>query len=201
MTVALEPGFDKVFDTQKFYRIMLDVMARPGKIGLLPAVDLCPPSGLDVYAAGIAFTLLDGETGFAVLPEENDWQDYLRLNTGSGSKPVAGAEFIFANGKFNLPEINAVSRGSLLSPEQGGTLIVQVDRVTESGQGVKLTLTGPGIKDSSRMVIAGFDPANLERVLSLNQEFPLGVDVFFVDTAGNLAAMPRSSSVEWEVTA
>jgi alpha-D-ribose 1-methylphosphonate 5-triphosphate synthase subunit PhnH len=49
------------------------------------------------------------------------------------------------------------------------------------------------------MSVDGLHPANLERILKLNQEYPLGVDVFFVDAAGRLAAMPRSSSVHWEV--
>ncbi|MDR3588392.1 MAG: phosphonate C-P lyase system protein PhnH [Negativicutes bacterium] len=201
MAAQIEPAFDKVFDTQKFYRQMLDSMARPGKLCPLPELDLHPPAGLGACAAGIAFTLLDSETSFAVLPDRDDWQEYLRLNTGSAARPVSAAEFIVADGRHDLPQISEMNRGSLLSPEEGSTLILLIDRLTGDAPGVCLTLRGPGVKDSTAMAAQGLAPANLERILRLNEEFPLGVDLFLVDTCGNLAAVPRSSSVDWEVKA
>jgi alpha-D-ribose 1-methylphosphonate 5-triphosphate synthase subunit PhnH len=200
VAALLEPVFDKVFDTQKFYRQMLDTMARPGKICPLPVLDLRPPAGLGTFAAGIAFTLLDSETGFAVAPARDDWREYLRLNTGAEAEPVSAAEFIIADGRLDLPEINEINRGNLLSPEEGSTLILLVDRVSGGGPGACLTLSGPGVKGSAALVAQGLDPANLDRILRLNEEFPLGIDVFFVDPYGNLAAVPRSSAVDWEVT-
>lgn len=200
MAAQLEPNFDKIFDTQKFYRQMLDTMARPGKICPLPPLDLRPPSELGTYAAGMALTLLDSETSFAVLPARDDWREYLRLNTGSEAEAVNAAEFIIADGRFDLAEINELNRGNLLSPEQGSTLIILVDRLAKDGPGVGLTLSGPGVKGKAALVAQGLEPANMERILQLNAEFPLGIDVFFVDCCGNLAAVPRSSSVVWEVT-
>jgi alpha-D-ribose 1-methylphosphonate 5-triphosphate synthase subunit PhnH len=195
----LEPAFDKVFDTQKIYRQMLDAIARPGKICSMPPLDIRPPAGLSSAAAGMAFTLLDSETSFAVLPYAAAWQEYIALNTGAGNSAVDAAEFLIVEGSKNLPELAEANRGDLLSPEQGSTLIVLVDGIAESGKCARLTLSGPGIAGRIRMSVDGLHPANLERILKLNQEYPLGVDVFFVDAAGRLAAMPRSSSVHWEV--
>lgn len=198
MGAQLEPAFDRVYDTQKIYRQMLDAMARPGKICLLPELRLTPAAGLSKAAAGVAFTLLDSETSVAVLPQNDFWLEYIRLNTGAKAAPLAQAEFIIVSGRHGLQQIMEINRGNLLSPETGSTLIILVDRVAADGPGTCLTLTGPGINRQIQLVITGINPANLERIIDLNQEFPLGVDVFFTDEAGNLAAIPRSSTLHWK---
>jgi alpha-D-ribose 1-methylphosphonate 5-triphosphate synthase subunit PhnH len=199
MSANLEPAFDKVFDTQRIYRLMLDAMARPGKILALPRLDIYPPSGLSGYASGLAFTLLDGETSFAVLPGNSPWQDYLAVNTGARPVSPADAEFVLLAGGEYAPQIAGVSRGSLLAPERGATLFVMVDALSANGGGVRLTLTGPGIEKRREVAVDGLNLANLDNILTLNQEYPLGVDTFFTDRQGCLMALPRSSAVGWEV--
>lgn len=201
MGVFLEPSFDKVFDTQKIYRLMLDAMARPGKIIDLPCLDICPPSGLSGYAAGLAFTLLDAETTFAVLPADALWQDYLAVNTGAKPAVPAAAEFILLTGQRHAPEIAEANRGSLLAPEGGATLFILVGGIAADAGSIKLTLTGPGVDGQATVMLEGLILANLESILSLNSEYPLGVDCFFVDRRGRLFAIPRSTSVNWEVAA
>lgn len=199
MATALEPAFDKVFDTQRVYRLMLDAIARPGKILTLQRLDVYPPHCMTGFAAGLAFTLLDAETGFAVLPANGHWQDYVALNTGA--RPVAAerAEFLLVDGKEYAPQILSLNRGSLPSPEGGATLFVMVGNIAADGGGVRLTLTGPGIKGRAAITIDGLNIANLDNIVALNQEYPLGVDTFFTDPHGNLAALPRSTTVSWEV--
>ncbi len=196
---ALEPAFDRVFDTQRIYRMMLDAMARPGKILALPRLDIYPPSSLSAYVSGLAFTLLDGETTFAVLPGNDFWRDYMAVNTGAKPAAPAAAEFILLAGGAYAPQIADLSRGTLLAPEKGATLFIMVDALAAEGVGVRLTLTGPGIKGRSQVAVDGLNLANLDNILTLNQEYPLGVDTFFTDRHGQLLAMPRSSTVAWEV--
>jgi alpha-D-ribose 1-methylphosphonate 5-triphosphate synthase subunit PhnH len=199
MGATIEPAFDKVFDTQRIYRLMLDALARPGKILALPRLDIYPPSGLSGYASSLAFTLLDSETTFAVLPENDFWRDYLAVNTGAGPVSPAAAEFVLLAGGEYTPQIAGLSRGTLPAPEKGATLFVMVDALAADGGGVRLTLTGPGIKARSEVSVAGLNLANLDNILTVNQEYPLGVDTFFTDRHGRLLAMPRSSAVTWEV--
>lgn len=198
MNACLEPAFDKVFDTQRIYRLMLDALARPGKLRTLPGLDICPPNGLNRYAAGLGFTLLDSETTFAILPEDDDWRDYFSLNTGVKPAAPEAAEFILLRGGEYLPEIARVNRGTLLSPEEGSTLFVLVDAIGGTQPGaVKLTLAGPGIKELAQVAVVGLHPLNLAAICS-RQEYPLGVDCFFVDAEGIMLAMPRSATVQWE---
>jgi alpha-D-ribose 1-methylphosphonate 5-triphosphate synthase subunit PhnH len=199
MGVSLEPAFDKVFDTQGLYRLMLDAMARPGKILDLPRLDIYPPSGLSGYAISLAFTLLDSETTFAELPVSELWQEYLAVNTGARPVLPAVAEFILLVGQKYAPQIAELNRGDLLAPERGATVFVMVDSIAADGGGIKLVLSGPGVKGQTAVMVDGLNLSNLDNILCLNQEYPLGVDCFFIDRQGRLLGLPRSTAVKWEV--
>lgn len=194
----IEASFDKVFDTQRIYRLILDAMARPGTVNSLSAFKLQPPSGLNPAAAAVALTLFDSETCFSVLPSDQAIIDYLMLNSGAAVCPVHAAEFILVSGREEVPEINEVCCGTLISPEKGATLIMMVDSLMTTVHGSKLVLRGPGIKDSSCLNISGLDKENIRAISEMNQEYPLGVDVIYVDHAGNVACVPRSSALQWE---
>ncbi len=200
MSVLFEAAFNRVFDSQNLYRRMLDAIARPGKVVALPCLDICPPSGLSVYASGLAFTLLDGDTSFAILPASEPWQDYLTVNTGARPAAPADAEFILLAGREYGPQITVARRGDLLAPERGATIFAMVDAIdSAAGGGLRLTFAGPGVDGRAAVSVTGLNVANLENILSLNREYPLGVDCFLADRQGRLVAMPRSTAVQWEV--
>ncbi len=194
----IEACFDKVFDTQRIYRLVLDSMARPGKLNSLPVLSINPPSRLNQFAAEVLLTLLDSETGLCLLPDDQAMIDYLIVNTGAVSCPLPAADFIVVMGTAARPELSDVCRGTLLSPEQGATLIIMVDSLAAAGKRIKVTLQGPGIKGESALHISGLHSDILETITGLNQEYPLGVDVVYVDHAGTIACVPRSSSLRWE---
>jgi len=201
VSVLFEAAFNRVFDTQKLYRRMLDAMARPGTVAALPRTDIYPPPGLSAYASILAFTLLDSDTTFAVLPANELWQEYLAVNTGARPVDPADAEFIILAGQKYGPELATARRGDLLSPEEGATIFAMVDTLEDDKGELKLTLTGPGVDGKATVFVAGLNWSNLENILSLNQEYPLGVDCFLTDRNGRLLALPRSTAVRWEVTA
>ncbi len=198
MNAAFESGFNRVFDTQRIYRLMLDAMARPGKIMVLPRPELYPPAGITSYAAGAAFTLLDGETTFALLPDSDLPRQYICLNSGSRVEELSRAQFIILDGWVDFPALAGLCRGDLLFPERGATLIIMVDAIAEEGGGLRLTLRGPGVDGVRTLAIKGLCPANMHRVRELNREFPLGVDLILTDQNGTLAALPRSCAVDIE---
>lgn len=200
MSVLFEAAFNRVFDTQKLYRRMLDAMASPGTVVALPRLDIYPPPGLSAYASVLAFTLLDSDTTFAVLPSNDLWQDYLTVNTGARPVEPADAEFILLAGQKHGPQLATVRRGDLLAPEGGATIFAMVDALEDDKGELKLTLTGPGVDGQATVFVAGLNWSNLENILSLNQEYPLGVDCFLTDKNGRLTALPRSTVVQWEVT-
>lgn len=201
MSVLLEAAFNRVFDTQKLYRRMLDAMARPGTVVALPRLDVYPPPGLSNYASALAFTLLDADTTFATLPANELWQEYLTVNTGARPAAPTDAEFIVLEGPKYGPQLATVRRGDLLAPQDGATIFAMVDALEADKGELKLTLSGPGVDGKATVFVAGLHWSNLENILSLNQEYPLGVDCFLTDRQGRLTALPRSTAVQWEVVA
>jgi alpha-D-ribose 1-methylphosphonate 5-triphosphate synthase subunit PhnH len=201
VSVLFEASFNRVFDTQKLYRRMLDAMARPGTITGLPRPGIYPPPGLSAYASILAFTLLDSDTTFAVLPSNELWEEYLAVNTGARPVTAAGAEFVVLAGQKYGPQLATVRCGDLPAPEKGATVFVMVDALEADKGELRLTLTGPGVDGKATVFVAGLHLSNLENIISLNREYPLGVDCFLTDKNGRLMALPRSAAVQWEVTA
>jgi len=44
-----EIQYDEIFDAQAHYRLLLDSMARPGKINVMPQLELTTPRGIHVF--------------------------------------------------------------------------------------------------------------------------------------------------------
>jgi alpha-D-ribose 1-methylphosphonate 5-triphosphate synthase subunit PhnH len=47
------------------------------------------------------------------------------------------------------------------------------------------------------MAVAGMDTALFEALVTINAEFPLGIDLVLTDPTGRIACIPRSSRVRW----
>lgn len=201
MNEILEMKANQVFLAQNAFRTIMDCMARPGKISYLNNPGFSPPRGLTPYSALLLLTLLDSETSFTVLPYKEEWIRYIHLNTDALEAEVFSAEYILLNGSEDIPEMEAVNRGELLSPEKGVTLIYQVDAIDETPRspGAGITLKGPGVKEPRSVYIKGMDASHWERIKHLNREYPLGVDLFVIARDGCMIGIPRSNHFAWEV--
>lgn len=194
-----ETGFDFVFEAQQVFRLVLDSMARPGKVNSLSVPRLAPPGTLPGYAASVAFTLLDGEVTFAALGEEGpSWASYLALNTGAVPTGVEEADFIFAPGGRLNSELAGARRGTLLYPDRSATVVLVVESLAGAGPN-GVTLSGPGVRGTTLLFIDGIDRANLEILAGANSQYPLGLDTIVVGRDGSLACLPRSTMIRIEV--
>ncbi len=211
MEILRDPGFSVTYDSQKIFRILLDCMARPGKINQLPHVDLRTPRGANPYILVILRTLLDQQVSFAVIGGSHTLresvQGYLAVNTGSPVREVAEADFIYAMDGCSQGQVLDLKRGSHGVPEEGTTIIYHVvgilppeDGTVQSSQGSSatyLSVSGPGIQDGRRVGLCG--PQLADEVVDLiktREFFPLGVEAIFVEREGKVIALPRSTKVE-----
>lgn len=201
MNQILEMKTNQVFLTQNAFRTIMDCMAQPGKINWLYNPGFSPPRGLTPYSALLLITLLDSETSFTVLPYREEWIRYIRLNTDAREDEIFDAEYILLNGSEDIPEIESVNRGGLLSPEKGVTLIYQVYTIEDNpiSSSTGITLKGPGIKEARSVYIKGMDDSQWKRIKHLNREYPLGVDLFVIARDGRMIGIPRSNHFAWEV--
>ena len=122
---------DRVHDLQDVFRKMVTAHSFPGRILSLESVmsgidkDLPLPAHLCV----IALTLLDAETGFAVVSARSDEQVRLISQlTYARPAPLADADFLFAKSgdEYVLSALDAAKEGTLEDPHKGATVIMEV---------------------------------------------------------------------------
>ena len=189
-----ELHYDPVFDAQRHFRILLKSMANPGIINTLDDVALDQPEGFPKAAALVGLALLDTEITFWV-DSSLSVAPYLQLNTGANICQVSEADFLFLPGLSTDETVADVKTGNFQYPEQGATLIILVETLSATALEGSLCIEnkGPGVKNSNLFFIKGINRALLEIVQEKNIEFPLGVDVFFVDQQDRFISFPRSN--------
>ncbi|MDJ0773151.1 MAG: phosphonate C-P lyase system protein PhnH [Mastigocoleus sp. MO_167.B18] len=171
---------------QKIFRQLLNCFALPGTIA-----DLSKFLGESPALIGVLAVLLDASVSL------NDNAKLLqnrerRLLRAKEAK-VSEANFVLVDATHPPPTDFLPNLGTLPSPEQGATLILQGSNL---GQGdLSLKLTGPGIPDYRLVKIAGFHPTWWLNRQEWVIDFPLGVDLLLVDRT-QVMAVPRTIQLE-----
>jgi len=168
---------------QQAFRRILNAFSYPGRIVRL---DRSAAHALPIVLA----TLLDPAATLADPCEVVSPQDRQRL--GACGVDASRAQFVVMPGS-RLPDFEP-SLGVLESPEQGATLLLVADKLTDSGG---LRLKGPGIRDSATLHVEGVNDRWWTLRERWNGSFPLGVDVLLL-CRDSLAAIPRTIQITVE---
>jgi alpha-D-ribose 1-methylphosphonate 5-triphosphate synthase subunit PhnH len=188
--------YDDVFDAQQHYRLLLDSMARPGKINVLPELELTAPSGIHAAGVLVAFALLNSDVSYYVEgPRAYEVGRYLLVNTAARPVEVWEADYIFVDGSASAELMRQLKVGSLPYPEEGATVIAAVEGLANEGEGWRLQLSGPGVPGERILCVRGLERAFFEVLADINGEFPLGIDVILTDGERRVACIPRSTKV------
>ncbi|WP_068408153.1 phosphonate C-P lyase system protein PhnH [Labrenzia sp. OB1] len=196
----LAAGFhDPVHDAQACFRAVMNAMARPGTRQSLDIAGLTPPAPLTSVAAALALTLLDYDTPVWLdkpLMASEAVKAFLRFHTGAPivNEPVEAAFALVANPGQMIP-LASFNQGSAEYPDRSATVILL-------GQGFgaartatpAVTLTGPGIQDSTAFPVGPVPPVFWEQVAANSRQFPRGIDLIFAGAA-EIAALPRSTRI------
>jgi alpha-D-ribose 1-methylphosphonate 5-triphosphate synthase subunit PhnH len=201
-----ETVYDHVFDAQEHYRLLLDAMARPGTINVLPRMSLSAPPALTGAAALVGFGLLNADVSFYADGETADTVTrYLVVNTAARPESVDKADFVFAVGTASEALLAEMKKGTLPYPDEGATLIVSVEALASEAQALggkpylTLTLEGPGIQGKRTFFVSGLRGEIITSLQQCNLEFPLGIDLILTDPGHRIACIPRSSRVDWSI--
>lgn len=200
------------------FRRLLDSMARPGKINQLeyPHFQLEPPRShvqtratdmsVNLYALGAMLTLLDREVTFAVAADGH-WLSHtspivrwLLHRSGSTLMPPESTLFaFFCEGRSN-GLITQLSRGTQLEPESSATAFYCVgqlaDKPEENLHWLTLELTGPGIERMHRVSVTGLVRSEIKLINLTHEGYPLGIDVYLIDSLGRCIGLPRTTSIK-----
>lgn len=179
-------NFDEVFDGQKVFRVILEVMSNPGRIlSIKDQIEKIP--GEDSALVAIAITLLDNEVSFNTCGDDK-LENTISLLSLSKKAELSEADFIFVK---NIEELENSIRngkcGTLLDPHKSASVIVKVLENFDC----ELGLYGAGIKDT---LYEKF-PKEVERAIKIRDEqeyeYPQGIDFIFVTEYGRIFSIPR----------
>ena len=204
-----DTAFDVTFDSQMIFRSLLDAMARPGSIVVLPDINITSPA-MNRYPLLLLMTLLDHEVSFCVSGHDDAnvnvnrqaMAEYLRSNTGSKESALRDADFILVCEGSSHGLIRRVKQGTLEYPDESATVVYDVGSIGDQGYGdddvydkyIRLELSGPGIAGKCMIAIGGMELAEIEDVLAV-RNYPLGIDAILSDRNGNISCIPRSTNV------
>lgn len=192
-STVFEGGFaDPVGASQTVFRALMDALARPGSVHVLPEVT-APPAPLTASATALIATLADADTPVwldPALTKTSAVRDWIVFHTGA---PITAhqseAAFAVVSAPQNLSALNGFALGSQEFPDRSTTVILQVTTLTE---GAPLTLEGPGIKGQASLAPDPLPQHFARQWMANRQAFPRGIDLILA-APGCVAAMPRST--------
>ena len=188
MTLQLtkKHSFDLVFDSQKIYRLILEAVSNPGKIVCLQKYASKLYGDAPNFLA-VALTLLDNEVSFCVLGN-NSLSDEISSLTRAQPDESEVADFIFICDSNDLElVIKTAKYGTLSDPHKSAIILIKNDNAPS----LRTTLSGPGIDGQSEHILTQTVTDAIMIRDSLNLEYPLGIDFFFISCTGDLLAIPR----------
>lgn len=193
---SVSTGFaPTTLESQSAFRVVLDVLSRPGTIGRISAPSAQTPEALDPATAAVAVCLFDHDTqiwlgdGIACM----DVYDYLKLHCSCPLiKSGLSADFALLSAADGVPGLGQFNPGTDAYPDRSTTLIVQV---ADIDAGREIGLTGPGIETEAALRVAGVPDYFWRERREQQHAFPCGVDIIFA-SGDRLVALPRSTEIE-----
>jgi len=191
---------ENVHDTQRFFRKILHSMSHPGMIVSTDndADELDFQASCYQATMGAALTLLDAEVTFHVIPgAEQDVIDRISAYTLAAYAPIEQADFVFvlqdASEQEIITAMEKCKNGTLIDPEGSATWIMESPFLVSEEDG--WMLKGPGIRTTA-LFDANISPSIAQTRNKRIREYPLGIDIIFVEETGNIASIPRTTSME-----
>lgn len=187
-----------VYETQETFRKLVETMSYVGEIYRLPELksntSVIPDSEYLLAAA-----LLDQEVSFSTMGFSEEEQLFISQEFRSRSERLEEAEYIFLRlNKLvhgDAEQLVALKVGTLINPQDSATVFGFCSSLINSTTTHSYEIQGPGIPD--RKLIGFPEECRLLITLrnDLNQEYPLGIDIIFVDNEANIVSIPRTTKI------
>lgn len=182
--------FDFVFDGQQVFREILHALSNPGKIGSIKAqAEKFDQKYPELMALGC--TLLDNEEKMYV--EKNpDLSAELHSLTLCHEGSLDEADYVFLSSEMNYGSMEQILKhakhGTYADPQLSATIFLRCASIEGTEE---MTLQGPGIRDTLAVNVYPYIKKVTALRNSLRIEYPLGIDLVFADTKGNIMGIPR----------
>ncbi|NBQ99579.1 MAG: phosphonate C-P lyase system protein PhnH [Actinobacteria bacterium] len=196
LLVALAPGAHAV---QRVFSMLLRTLSRPGEIGLMPDHESVVPASVMPLLC-----LVGHGTPFAVVGTDDDRMlgGAVARVTGGNQCPVEDAAYVAFLESPASADLVSLRIGDAMRPDLAAQILVPVgvisradDRAGHVLATVLLSLEGPGVDGCASVRVSGIGEPLLGMLSTRHSSFPAGVDVWLVDTLGNVIGLPRSTRV------
>jgi len=189
---------DLIHDVAEGYRKLVFATSYPGEIVSIRdnIANNTIKTSLNSELLLFAWMLLDAEVTFNVVGDSDaEITNLIQRLTYSKASNLDEADFIFIMKKASQSEkevaVEKAKLGSLVDPHLSATIICEVSSVTT---GEPKLLRGPGIESDKTIYMDAFDHwENLRG--QKNKEFPLGIEMYFVDLQSFVLALPRTTQI------
>jgi alpha-D-ribose 1-methylphosphonate 5-triphosphate synthase subunit PhnH len=173
--------------SQAVFRVLLESLARPGRVFQLPAESGEVGPGI----VPLALAVVGSKVAVAGAP---DWQARICRATGASPTGVVEASLVAIYGTAEAEMVSRLRRGSAEAPEEGAKVGLACGTLTEGGPGdTTIELSGPGVPGRTLLGVNGVGREVFDALRAANAMFPAGVDVWLVDERGRVAGLPRSA--------
>ena len=178
--------FDTVFDSQQVFRLILNAMSNPLRaVNIKEYMDKL--HGNNAAFLAIAMTLLDNEIHFYTCGDDALSDEIVSLTLAKKER-LADADFVFIGEPINInPVIENVKCGTLADPHKSATIII----LNDDEPACRAAFYGPGIDGQVVAAVSQTVKAAMECRNAQNYEYPQGIDLIFISSAGELFAIPR----------
>jgi alpha-D-ribose 1-methylphosphonate 5-triphosphate synthase subunit PhnH len=181
---------EEIIVLQQNFRTLLRAMSHPGKVYRLDDAEVDP-------LMTVIRTLVDQEVSFCVCDDDTHLTQLIHERTRSPLADIGAADFLIVPHGGSFGGVYKAKRGTPEYPDQGATLIYQVEALSGEGSGKSsVVMSGSGIESEIRPVVEGIVPGEFVDLADVNAEFPLGVDCIFVDSGYRVMCIPRSTRLE-----
>jgi alpha-D-ribose 1-methylphosphonate 5-triphosphate synthase subunit PhnH len=163
------------------FKSLMDALAMPGSIHEVKPL-------FDSKLLAIANVLLYSEVSYFY----NGSRDMTLIEAITNPKQTSSelADYIFSDA-LDEELIKQAKRGDHVNPDFSATLIMQCEKLDH----LPARLSGPGI-DGKKSVLLPCDASLIDTLRAKNSDYPLGVELFFIDNTGNLMALSRTTQIE-----
>lgn len=189
---------DRVHDVAGSYRRLIDANSYPGDIYSIEKFYRNNSLEVPFYEGTLLFVymLLDAEVTFSVVGENSTQVgEFISRMTYAKQVDSEEADFIFilstATGDQIRGAIASSSGGTLEDPHLSASIIYEVRSVKDGKQEI---ISGPGIQKEKkiRLSCGNWQEARYAK----NIEYPLGIEIYFLDEDGDILALPRTTQVK-----
>jgi len=190
-TLSKKHNFDGVFDSQKVFRLILEVMSNPARIvNIKKYADKL--FGENPVFLAVAMTLSDNEVSFNTC-ENNSLAENISSLTLAKKEKIENADFIFVCDLSRMKNVIENAKcGTLSDPHKSATIIIRNDE----NPSCSLTLSGPGIDGKITVNVTQTAADAIALRDAQNYEYPQGIDFIFISGDGEMFAIPRLVKIE-----